>query len=135
MKYIPELLEDINKDPKLLEENKNSAVLKLIFEHAFIPEKKFILPEGNPPFKEDAAPLGMSPANLMMEVKKLYVFCREDLTPIRRETLFINLLENIHPSEAKLLLAIKDQKLTKLYKKITRKAVEAAGFIPKTEKD
>ena len=130
MKYIPELLEDINKDPKLLEENKNSAVLKLIFEHAFIPEKKFILPEGNPPFKEDAAPLGMSPANLMMEVKKLYVFCREDLTPIRRETLFINLLENIHPSEAKLLLAVKDQKLTKLYKKITRKAVEAAGFIP-----
>ena len=134
MKYIPELLEDINKDPKLLEENKNSAVLKLIFEHAFIPEKKFILPEGNPPFKEDAAPLGMSPANLMMEVKKLYVFCREDLTPIRRETLFINLLENIHPSEAKLLLAVKDQKLTKLYKKITRKLVEDAGFIPKIEK-
>ena len=134
MKYIPELLDDINKDPKLLEENKNNAALKFIFEHAFIPEKKFILPDGHPPFKEDAAPLGMSPANLMMEVKKLYVFCREDLTPIRRETLFINLLENIHPSEAKLLLAVKDQKLTKLYKKITRKIVEDAGFIPKIEK-
>lgn len=133
MKYIPELLEDINKDPKLLEENKNSAALRLIFEHAFIPEKKFILPEGDPPFKQDDAPIGMSPANLMMEVKKLYVFCREDLTPVRRETLFINLLENIHPSEAKLLLAVKDQKLTKLYKKITRKAVENAGFIPKSE--
>ena len=134
MKYIPELLEDINKDPKLLEENKNSAALKLIFEHAFLPEKKFILPEGDPPYKQDDAPIGMSPANLMMEVKKLYVFCREDLTPVRRETLFINLLENVHPSEAKLLLAVKDQKLTKLYKKITRKAVEAAGFIPKIEK-
>ena len=135
MKYIPELLEEINKDPKLLEENKNSAALRLIFEHAFLPEKKFILPEGDPPFKQDAAPIGMSPANLMMEVKKLYVFCREDLAPIRRESLFINLLENVHPSEAKVLLAVKDQKLSKLYKKITRKAVENAGFIPKLEKE
>lgn len=134
MKYIPELLEDINKDPELIDQHKDNAVLRLIFEHAFLPEKKFILPEGDPPFKEDVAPIGMSPANLMMEVKKLYVFCREDLQPLRRESLFINLLENIHPSEAKLLIAIKDQKLPKLYKKITKKLVEDAGFIPKTEK-
>jgi hypothetical protein len=38
-------------------------------------------------------------------------------------------LESVHPSEAKLILAVKDQKLHKLYKKVTRKLVEEAGFI------
>jgi hypothetical protein len=133
-KYITEILEDINNNPKTIDEYKNNMAIKLLFEHAFIPERKFILPDGNPPFKEDAAPIGMSPANLTMEIKKLYVFCREDLKPIRREALFIDLLENVHPTEAQLLLAIKEQKLNKLYKKITRKLVEDAGFIPKTEK-
>ena len=92
------------------------------------------LPEGEPPFKPDAAPLGMAPANLRMETKKFYVYLRKDLKPIRKEQLFIGLLEAVHPSEAKLLVAIKDQKLNKLYPKITRKLLEGTGFIkPKTK--
>jgi hypothetical protein len=35
-----------------------------------------------------------------------------------------------HPNEAKIIIAIKDQKLTDLYPNITRKAVADAGFIP-----
>jgi hypothetical protein len=65
----------------------------------------------------------MNPSNLHMEAKKLYVFCRADLNPVRRETLFIQLLEGSHPTEAKLLLAIKDQTLTKMYPKVTHKLV------------
>jgi len=133
-KYITEMLEDINTDVKNIDQYKDNSPLKLLFEYAFIPEKKFILPEGNPPYREDPAPLGMSRANLSMEIKKLYVFCREDIKPIRREALFIELLENVHPTEAQLLLAVKEQKLNKLYKKITRKLVEDAGIIPKIEK-
>lgn len=129
-KYITEILDEVNSDPKKIEQYKGNAALRLIFEHAFIPEKKFVLPEGEPPFKKDAAPLGMSPANLYQEVRKLYVFCRADLTAIRRETLFIQLLENLHPSEADLILAIKEQKLTKKYPKITHKLVADAGFVP-----
>ena len=135
MKYLTEVLEEINSDPKAIDNYKTDMALKMLLEYAYIPEKKFDLPAGNPPYKEDAAPIGMSPANLRMEMKKLYVFLREDLKPIKREQLFIDLLENVHPSEAKLLLAIKDQKLTKLYKKVTRSVVEKAGFIPKIEKD
>lgn len=134
MKYLTEVLEEINSDPKAIDNYKTDMAVKLLFEYAYIPEKKFDLPAGNPPYKEDAAPIGMSPANLRMEMKKLYVFLREDLKPIKREQLFIDLLENVHPSEAKLLLAIKEQKLTKLYKKVTRSVVEKAGFIPKIEK-
>ena len=129
-KYITDILDEINKNPKSIENYKGNAALRFIFEHAFLPEKKFELPDGEPPFKPDSAPLGMTPANLYMEVKKLYVFCRTDLTPIRRETLFINLLENVHPVEAKLLVHVKDQTLPKLYGKITHKLVAEAGFIP-----
>ena len=134
-KFITDILTEINDDPKKIEQYKGNAALRFIFEHAFLPEKKFVLPEGEPPFKPDSAPLGMTPANLYMEVKKLYVFCREDLAALRRETLFINLLENVHPTEAKLLVHIKDQNLPKLYSKITHKLVADAGFIPQPVKE
>ena len=129
-KYITEILDEINGDPKTIEKYKGNAALRLIFEHAFLEEKKFALPEGEPPFKKDAAPMGMAPANLYQEVRKLYVFCRTDLNPLRKETLFIQLLENVHPREAELIIAIKDQKLNKMFPKVTHKLVADAGFIP-----
>ena len=130
VRFLPEILEEIDKDPKLLSTKyRGNSALKIIFEYAFLPEKKFILPEDEPPYKPDDAPIGMSPAILTQELRRFYVFLRKDLKPIKREALFISLLESVHPSEAKLILAVKDQKLHKLYKKVTRKAVEEAGFI------
>ena len=131
------MLDDINNDPKTIEQYKGDAVLRLIFEYAFDPAKKMILPEGEPPFKPAAEPLGMTPTNLFSELRRLYVFCRADLKPLKRESLFVSLLEGCHPTEAKMLIAVKDQQLHKLYPKITRKLVESAGFIaplPKKEK-
>lgn len=133
-KYITEILDEVNKDTSKLKEYKDNAAIRLVFEYAFLEENKFILPEGNPPYKEDSAPIGMSPANLYQEVRRFYIFKRDDLTPTKRESLFISLLESVHPSEAKLLLAIKDQDLPKLYSKITRDLVESEGFIPRREK-
>lgn len=130
-KNIPEMLDEINKDTILLEKYRENAALKFIFQCAFIPEQKFELPEGDPPYKQDSAPIGMSPANLMMETKKFYVFTKAKQIPkVRKEQLFIQLLENVHPTEAKLLLAIKDQKLNKLYKNVTADLVANYGFIP-----
>lgn len=128
-KFITDILSEINSDPKAIEKYKDSAALKLIFEYSFDPDKKFFLPEGDPPYKEDSAPMGMSPGNLYQELKRFYVFCRKDLSAIRRESLFVQLLEGIHPEEAKLVLAIKDQKLSKLYPKITHKLAFENGFI------
>ncbi len=129
-KHIVEILEEINENPKLIDQYKGSAALKVVFEYAFLPEKKFLLPDGVPPYKEDAAPFAMSPTSLLAELRRLYVFLRQDLKPLKREQLFINLLESLHPSEAKIVLAIKDQTLPKLYKKINHKLVSDAGFIP-----
>lgn len=128
-KYIPELLKEINENPKLLESMKGDASLTLLFKYAFDPEFKFVLPDGNAPYKPDSAPIGMTPALFKQELKRLYVFCRTDLPAIRRETLYIQLLENIHPSEAEILIAVKDQKLTKLYPKITHELVYTNGFV------
>lgn len=129
-KYLTEILDEINKNPKKLEEYKTDPDIDLLFKYAFHPNGKMILPEGDPPYKPDTAPMGMSPAVFRQELQRLYVFCRKDLTPIKREQLFISLLESIHPDEAKVMIAVKDQKLDKLYKKITRKVVEQAGIVP-----
>lgn len=128
-KYVTEMLKEINADPTTLEKYKADAALKIIFDYAFDPAKKFILPEGEPPYKPADEPLGMTPTNMFNEVRRFYVFCRTDLKPIKRESLFVSFLEGIHVDEAKLMLAVKDQKLTKMYPKITRKLLESHNLI------
>jgi hypothetical protein len=130
-KYIVEILDEVNKEPTALAKYREDAALKFVFQYAFIPEQKFDLPEGEPPFKPDPAPIGMTPTNFTQEVRKFYVFTKaRQLPKLRREQLFIQLLESVHPSEAKLLVAIKDQKLNKLYKNVTAKLAAEYGFIP-----
>ena len=129
-KYLPQMLEEINNDPKAINNYKDDFLLKVVFAHSFLPNYKCILPEGEPPFKPAAEPIGMTPTNLFNECKRFYVFAREDLTAIKREGLFISLLEGIHPSEAKILIAMKDQTLHKMYPKVTWKLVSDAGIIP-----
>jgi len=128
-KYVTQMLDDINSDPKNIENYKGDAALKLILEYAFDPEKKMTLPEGEPPFKPAAEPMGMTPTNLFSELRRLYVFNRKDLTPMKRESLFISLLEGVHPIEAKMLIAVKDQTLHKLYPKVTHKLAYDSGFL------
>ena len=129
-KHIGEIFEHLEANPQNIQLYKDNGALRTIFEYGFIPEKKFLLPEGRPPFKEDAAPMHMSPTHLLAEIRRFYVFCRDDLKPIKREQMFINLLESVHPAEAKIILAVKDQDIPKQFKKITRKLVEDAGFVP-----
>ena len=130
-KYLPQMLDEINKDPKSIDNYKDNFLLKVIFAHSFLPKYKFVLPEGEPPFKPADQPLGMTDTNLTAECKRFYnVFCNEGVKAIRREALFIGLLEGIHPSEAEILIAVKDQKLQKMYPKITHKLVSDAGLIP-----
>lgn len=137
-KYVTEVFADINKDPKTISQYANDPqykdLIKIICEYAFIPEKRWLLPEGEPPFKPASEPMGMNEASVYGELRRFYVFNRADLSPVKREGLFISLLEGVHPDEAKFLIAVKDQSLHKLYPKITRKLVADAGLIPPVEK-
>ena len=47
------------------------------------------------------------------------------MSSLRRETMFINILEGLHPLEAELLCLVKDKKLQEKYK-ITKEIVSTA---------
>jgi hypothetical protein len=64
---------------------------------------------------------------LYTEARRLYLFLKggnPNLTSFRRETLYITLLETVHPDDAKLLLAIKEKKLP--YKGLTLNFIKEA---------
>ena len=135
-KYITELLQEIDNNPENLAQHKSNGALRLLFEYAFLPEKKFDLPEGEPPFRKDSSPLGMSPVRFESEFRRFYIFEKaKQLPAIRKEAIFIQMLESIHPDEAKILIAIKDQTINKLYPSIKYDVVAEYGFIPKRDKN
>lgn len=132
--FITEILAEINTTPALLgTKHKDNTAVRMLLEYAFDASKKFVLPEGDPPFKPDAAPIGMSPANFYQQIRKLYIFTRVDLSSTRREALFIQMLESIHPSEAKVCLLIKDQNLTAEYPNITADLVAKEGIVQRAD--
>lgn len=132
--YVTEILAKINKTPELLKtEYQKNFTICTIMQYAYDKNLRFSLPPGEPPFTPDAAPLGMSPSNFYQQVKKLYIFTRKDISNVRREQLFIQFLEGLHPSEAKVCIAIKDQNLTSLYPNITGDLVAEAGLVKKED--
>ena len=67
-------------------------------------------------------------ASIRAEYTKFYNFLKggnNALSGLRRETMFINILEGLHPLEAEILVLVKDKKLTDRYK-ITKDIVSAA---------
>ena len=67
-------------------------------------------------------------ASIRGEYTKFYNFLKggnNGLSGLRRETMFINILEGLHPLEAEILVLVKDKKLTDRYK-ITKEIVSAA---------
>lgn len=125
---LSEILEKAAKQPnsqkrrEVLYEN-NSVALQALLKYALDEQVKFVLPTGSPPYKKCELPEahGMLYTNL----RKLYLFV-EGGTPtpipaIKREQLFIELLETVDPKDAELLIAVKDKSIP--YKGITPKFV------------
>jgi hypothetical protein len=62
---------------------------------------------------------GRGRTSLRKEYQNLYHYVRggnDTLSTIRREMMFINLLQGLHPKESEVLILIKDKKLTDKYK-------------------
>ena len=67
-------------------------------------------------------------ASIRKEYTKFYNFIKggnDSLSSLRRETMFINILEGLHPLEAEILVLVKDKRLTDKYK-ITKEVVSEA---------
>ena len=86
------------------------------------------IPEGQVPYKENEVPVGTDHTSLRREWKNLFHFIKggnDELSSLRRETMFIQMLEGLHPEEAKIICLVKDKNLTEKYK-VTRELVAEA---------
>ena len=87
-----------------------------------------IMPEGEVPYNKNEAPLGTDHTSLRKEWKNLYHFVKggnDSLSNIRRESMFIQLLEGLHPDEAEIICLVKDGQLESKYK-LKKDIVESA---------
>lgn len=122
-------ISDINDRVEYLRNNASQAVKELINVN-FNPEIKMLLPEGRPNFLEgDDKPPTYDDASLNYEVRRLYLFVEggsPNLTDLKRETLWIELLNSLHGDEADDLTHMKDRTLHKKYKNITHEVCHLA---------
>ena len=136
-KSIAWILDFTNKLPndeervKCLQAN-DTVPMRTVLAYALDPNIKWLLPEGDPPYipNEDTK---YSESVLYSEIRKLYLFVEggnPDLKPLRREQIFIDLLQIIDPKDAILLLAAKDKKLP--FENLTYELIKKAypGLLP-----
>lgn len=130
-KTIHEVFDDISNEKDLAKRadilrKNDTGPLRQLLKLNFDQYQNFDLPEGAPPFKSDPKiPIGMADTNLFVEVRRLYIFMKEKYLPrIKKEALFIQMLEGLHHTEAELLIAVKDGKLEERYKGVTRELVD-----------
>ena len=74
------------------------------------PTIEFDLPPGSPPFKKNE--LVDQEGVIYREVRKFKYFIKgSNINPIKRETIFLEMLENLDPRDAELLCLAKDKKI------------------------
>jgi hypothetical protein len=132
-KLISEVLEEagkiIKRDEriKFLQLNKSPGltdILRVQYDDTIVSA----LPEGAPNYRQDDAPKDYQYTILNKAYTQFKYFFKgpiaNDMNPLKRESLFLNLLETLHVEEAELLIAAKDKKMK--YKGITKKLVRDA---------
>ena len=111
---------------ELLSQYKRDDVKALLIWN-FDKQIKSAIPEGEVPYKKNEAPINSGGhTRLVHEWRTLYNYIRggnDQISQMKRETMFIQLLESLHESEAELLMLVKDKKLQSKYR-ITRALVE-----------
>ena len=131
--FIHEILELVNeqrtkaKKIEILKEYETDA-LKSIFIWNFDETVISMIPDGHVPYKENEVPVGTDHTSLRREHTQLYHFVKggnDKLSSLRRETMFIQMLEGLHPKEAEIICLVKDKKLQTKYK-VTQEIVAAA---------
>lgn len=108
-----------------LQNHKYVNAIKQVCEYTFSSGIKWLLPEGEPPYKP--CEFVDVEGRFISELRKLYLFVEggnPNLTKLRRESLFIQLIESIDPKDAKLLVSMKEGKMP--FKGITKKIVQQA---------
>ena len=105
----------LNKSPGLTD------ILRIKYDDSIVS----VLPLGAPSYKQDDAPKGYEYTILNKAYTQFKYFFKgpvsSGMKPLKREGLFLNLLESLNPEEAELLIAAKDKKMKS--KGITKRLV------------
>ena len=105
----------------------DSPALRSILIWNFDDAVQSAFPVGEVPYKPNDAPIGTEHSKLIHEWRKFNHFVKgvTDTAQAKRETMFIQMLESLHQSEAELMCILKDKQLHKRYK-ITKVVVQDA---------
>ena len=107
----------------------NTDALRHIIKSSFDPKIKWALPFGEVPFIPNEAPEGTEHNVLSYEARKLYHYIEggnPQLSQNKREMMFVQLLEGLHPDEAEIVVAAKDKVLHQKYKGLSDNVVKEA---------
>ena len=112
-------------------QEQNTESLSMVIKSSFDPKIEWLLPDGPVPYVPNDAPEGTEHTDLAWEARKLYNFVKGGngaLSQNKREAMFVQLLEGLHPNEAEILVAAKDKSLHKMYKGLSANVVKEAFF-------
>ena len=108
---------------------RNDFAVKVILDLVYNPNIKFLLPETDPPYTP--VDVGIDAQNVLKADIRRLKYCLnipdgEQLRPLKREQMFIQMLEAVDANDAKLLLAVKNKKLPPELRDITESVVRKA---------
>lgn len=131
--FVHEIFELVSKQRskakkvEVLKEQRCDAITALLIWN-FDDSVVSLLPEGEVPYEKNEVPVGTDHTSLRKEWKNLYHFVKggnDSLSKTRRESMFIQILEGLHPHEADILCLVKDKALTSRFK-ISKEVVSEA---------
>ena len=128
------------KKVEILQEYKTAALTKILLCN-FSKNISFVFPEGKTPYQALDRPKGVEHQMLLNEHRMLdkfikktvngvtYYGCSNNVQPsiqqLKKESLWIQVLEGLHAEEAELLDLVKDKKLTDRYKITKQNVIDA----------
>ena len=117
------------KEKIALLQKHNSQALRSLLIWNFDESVISMVPEGDVPYTPNDAPVGTDHTRLEQESKGFYRFVKggqDSLKSLKREAMFVQLLEGLSAEEAELLCLVKDGQMNKKYKRITKAVVQEA---------
>ncbi len=107
----------------------NSTALRQLLIINFDESVVSMLPEGDVPYTPNDAPVGTDHSRLEQEYRGLYRFFKggaDKLPNLKRESMFVQLLEGLAAEEAELMVLAKDGRINDKYKRITKAVISEA---------
>lgn len=117
---------DVNSRVAILQEYSTFGI-RTILQLNFKEKIRLDLPEGAPPYNIDEGVPGLQARHFekaICDLKRLVP--NSGVSVLKKERVFINLLETLYPADARIVIAAKDKVLTQLYDSLTEATVRKA---------